>query len=62
MCGRRATVRGVYALDLLASFGGDEFVIDEEANGLGIFAAVGRCEGDGEVGHDVRINEKSPCQ
>ncbi len=52
--GRGATVRGVYALDLLAGFGGDELVVDEEADGLGVFTAVRRCEGDGEVGHDVR--------
>jgi hypothetical protein len=52
--GRGAAVRGVYALDLLAGFGGDELVVDEEADGLGVFTAVGRCEGDGEVGHDVR--------
>lgn len=52
--GRRATVRGVYALDLRAGFGGDEFVVDEEADGLDVFAAIGGCEGDGEVGHDVR--------
>jgi len=58
--GRRATVRGVYALDLRAGFGGDELIVDEEADGLGILAAVGRCEGDGEVGHDVRMEGEIP--
>lgn len=53
--GNGVLVRGVYALDLLARLGGDKLVVDEEADGLDVFAAVGRGEGDGEVGHGGKV-------
>ena len=44
-------LRRVYTLDLVAGFGFDEFIIDEETERLLVFAAVGRGKGGEEVGH-----------
>ena len=51
--GERRKLRGVDALYLVSALGFHEFVIDEEADGLVVFAAVGRGEGHEELGgHD----------
>ena len=44
-------VRRIDTLDLIALLRLHKFVVDEEPNGLVVFAAIGRCEGDEEVGH-----------
>ena len=44
-------VRRIDTLDRIPFLRLHEFVVDEEPNGLLVFAAIGRCEGDEKVGH-----------
>lgn len=50
-CGRREGVRWVDAYNLLPRRRFDEFVIDEQANRLPVFPAIGSLEVNKEVGH-----------